>query len=75
MATNLYRALLELLPATPLLVGTVLAVNDDETVTVELPGGGIQRVRGVAAVDEQVFVKDGKVDSTAPELPFDIIEI
>ncbi|MFN3494873.1 MAG: hypothetical protein ACK40L_10225 [Hydrogenophaga sp.] len=68
MTTNLFRALLDLLPEAPLLVGTVTVVNSDETVTVELSGGGLLRVRGTAAVDDRVFVRGGVIEGPAPAL-------
>lgn len=68
MTSNLYRALLELLPEAPLLVGTVTVVHSDETVTVALSGGGLLRVRGSAAVDDRVFVRNGVIEGPAPAL-------
>lgn len=75
MQTNVYRALLELLPQDPLLVGTVTEINADGTATVELPGGGTLRARGVAEVGDRVFVRGGVIDSTAPALTVLAIEI
>lgn len=73
--TNLYRALRDLLPEPPLQVATVTAVNPDETLTVEYPGGGTQRVRGEAAVADRVFVRAGVVEGPAPALTVLTIEI
>lgn len=75
MQTNLFRALRDLLPEPALQVATVTAINADQTLTVEFPGGGTQRVRGTAAVSDQVFVRAGVVEGTAPSLPFSTIEI
>lgn len=72
--TNLYRALRDLLPEAPLQVGTVAAVHDDGTATVTLPGGGQLRLRGTAAASDRVYIKDGKIDGPAPDLPFVEIE-
>ncbi|MDO8903958.1 hypothetical protein [Hydrogenophaga sp.] len=75
MTTNLFRQLLDLLPEQPLLVGTVTVVNSDETVTVQLSGGGLLRVRGAAAVDDRVFVRNGVIEGPAPALTDVTIDI
>lgn len=75
MTMNVYRALLQLLPQDPLRVGTVTAVHAaDGTVTVQLPGGGTERVRGTATLDDRVFIRLGAVDGPAPELTVITIE-
>lgn len=74
METNLYRALRELLPEAPLLAGDVVAVNADGTATVQFPGGGQQRARGVAAVSDSVFVRAGVIEGPAPALTPLLIE-
>ena len=71
---NIYRQFLDLLPARPLQVGTVIAV-DGSAATVQLPGGGLLQVRGSAAVDDQVFVRDGVIEGIAPSLPVVTAEI
>lgn len=75
--SNLYRALLELLPDAPLLVATVVSVQYSEGVsTVQYPGGNQQRVRGTsAAVASQVFVRDGVIEGAAPSLTSLTIEV
>lgn len=73
--TNLFQELIDLLPKTPLLVGTVAAVHSDGTATVTLLGGGQVRVRGNRTVGTQVFVKDGVIDTDAPVLPYAVIEV
>lgn len=66
---NPYRQLIELLPKNPLVVGTVIAVHSDGTVTVEYPGGGQQRARAEGyAVADVVFVQGGEVRGPAPAL-------
>lgn len=75
MQTNIYRALLDLLPAAPLLVGTVTAINADDTRTVQLPGGGTVRARGEAAPNDRVFLRDGLIEGPAPTLPFLTIDV
>ena len=75
MELNVYRELLNLLPGDPLLTGEVTVSHADGTVTVELPGGGTVRARGVFAAGDHVFVRAGVVESLAPDLPFAEIEI
>lgn len=75
MQTNIYRALLDLLPQDPLLVGTVAAVHTDGTATVQYPGGGTQRVRGEAESGDRVFVQGGVITGPAPTLPQITIDI
>jgi hypothetical protein len=85
--TNLFRRLQALLPAPPVLVGRVGAHNSDDTSTVVLPGGqaaaaydgllqsgSTLRVRGTQVpVGQNAFVRDGVVESQAPDVePVDI---
>jgi hypothetical protein len=72
--TNIYRTFLNLLPARPLQVGTVLVIADG-VATVELPGGGRLQARGAATGGQRVFVRDGVIEGVAPNLPIEIIEI
>lgn len=66
---NPYREFFALLPARPLLVGDVVAV-DGGLALVELPGGGRLRVRGQAAVGQRVFVRDNVIEGEAPALTY-----
>jgi hypothetical protein len=75
MESNLYRQLLSLLPEAPLLSGEVTVQHADGTVTVELPGGGTVRARGVYTAGDTVFVRGDLVEGPAPDLPFAEIEI
>jgi hypothetical protein len=75
MQTNLYRALIDLLPQPTLQVAAVTATHTDGTVTVEYPGGSTQRVRGEAAVGQKVFVRAEAVEGVAPSLPVVDIEV
>lgn len=68
LSTNVYRALRELLPEPPLLVATVQVNHADGTVTVQYPGGGTQRVRGAGTVGQNVFIRSGVVEGSAPSL-------
>lgn len=61
---NLYQTFLALLPPRTLQVATIIETDGDQS-TVQLPGGGILTVRGTAAVDTVVFVRDGLIESTA----------
>lgn len=71
---NIYRVFLDLLPARPLQVGTITAIDGD-VATVQLPGGGRLTARGGGAVGDSVFVRDGAIEGEAPALPVEVIEI
>lgn len=71
---NLYKVFRDLIPEPALQVGTVLSVSG-EVASLELPGGGILKVRGEATVGQRVFVRDGVIESAAPNLPVELIEI
>ena len=71
---NVYEQFRQLLPDAPLQVGTVIEVGAG-VVTVQLPGGGMTRARGSAAVGDSVFVRDGVLEAVAPNLSLEIIEI
>lgn len=73
--TNVYRALIDVLPRDPRLVGQVATVHGDGTLTVALPGGGSQRIRGSAALNGQVFFKGGVVESAAPDVTWTPITV
>ena len=71
---NIFRAFLDLLPARPLQVGTVIFIAN-EISTVELLGGGRLQARGSASVGQLVFFRDGVIEGTAPSLPVVVIEV
>jgi hypothetical protein len=71
---NLYQQFRALLPEPALQAGTVIEASPG-VVTVQLPGGGLLKARGSAAVGQTVFVRDGVVESVAPSLPAIVIEI
>lgn len=75
MDTNIYRALRDLLPAPALTVATVVSAHADGTATISYPGGAQQRVRGTGSVGAQVFVRDGRIEGPAPQLPSVTIEV
>lgn len=72
--TNLFRQLIDLLPDPALQVGEVTSVNDG-ICTIALPGGGVLTARGAATVGDQVFVRGGVVEGTAPALSVELIEV
>ncbi|MFM9881183.1 MAG: hypothetical protein ACKVOO_12335 [Burkholderiaceae bacterium] len=77
MSTNLYRALRELLPESPLLVATVVSEQTSEgTSTTQYPGGNQQTARGTGyAIGSQVFVRSGLIEGVAPSLEAITIEV
>lgn len=77
MSTNLYRALRELLPESPLQVATVVQVFEAEGAsTVTWPGGSQQRVRGISvAAGQPAFVRNGVIEGAAPALTLEVIEV
>lgn len=73
--SNLYRQLRDLLPEPPLLRAVVAADHGDGSCTVTYPGGSPQRVRGSAAVNASVFVRNGVIEGSAPELEAVTVEV
>lgn len=71
---NLYEQFRQLIPDPPLQAGTVVNVGSG-VITVVLPGGGLIRARGNAAVGQKVFVRDDAIEGIAPSLTLEIIEI
>lgn len=71
---NLYEQFRQLIPEPPLQAGTVIEIGSG-VVTVALPGGGLIKARGNAAVGQKVFVRDDAVEGIAPSLRLEIIEI
>ncbi len=71
---NLYEEFRRLIPESPLQVGTVVEVGLG-IVTVALPGGGLIKARGNAALGQKVFVRDDTVEGIAPNLVVEMIEI
>ena len=76
-SSNPYRAFLDLLPATPLQIATVTALDGDIARLV-LPGGGVLTARGASgrAFGAEVFVRDGVIEGDAPAgAPLVLLEI
>lgn len=71
---NLYEQFRQLIPDSPLQAGTVISVGSG-VVTVQLPGSGLIKARGTAAVGQKVFIRDEAVEGIAPSLTLEIIEI
>ena len=71
---NLYEQFRQLIPDPPLQAGTVVAVGSG-VVTVAMPGGGLIKARGSAAIGQNVFVRDDTVEGIAPALVLQLIEI
>jgi hypothetical protein len=74
ITTNLWRRLRQLLPESPLLVGTVIATSTYGA-TVQLPDGALLQVRGDASIGDKVFVRAGRIEGPAPALTSVLIEI
>lgn len=73
---NPYLRLIELLPSSPLQIGTVTAHNSDGTSTVLLISGGTQAVRGqTVAVSAKAFFRNGLIEGEAPNLSGVVIEV
>ncbi len=76
-STNIYRRLLELLPDTPTLTGTVAVRHADGTATVTYPGGTTARLRNPfdQAASQPVYTQGDTITGPAPALPLVLIEI
>jgi hypothetical protein len=72
--SNLYRALLDLLPSRPLQVGDVTAVSGG-VATITLPGGGVAQARGDVTVGARVFFRDDVIEGPAPSLTVEVIDV
>jgi hypothetical protein len=76
VSSNPFIRLKQLFPQPQVLIGTVLAVNTDNTSTVQYPDGSTQRVRGAnVAVGQPAFVRNGIVEGLAPARAATVIEI
>ena len=71
---NLYQQFRRLIPEPPLQAGTVIEIGSG-VVTVQLPGGGRIKARGIAAISQNVLVRDDTVEGIAPTLTLELIEI
>jgi hypothetical protein len=71
---NLYKQFRDLIPEPPLLVGTVTSLQTGYAV-ITLPDGSEVNARGSAVIGNKVFVRDGVIEGTAPNLSVVVIEI
>jgi hypothetical protein len=71
---NPYKVLLGLLPQKPLLVGDVVSIADGVAI-IQLVDGAIVTARGNATAGEHVFVRDGLIEGSAPDLPTYVVEV
>ena len=76
-STNIYRRLRELIPDAPILTGDVTALGTAQDAYVTLPGGAVITVRGASgySLGNRVYVQNNAIISTAPDLPYELIEI
>ena len=68
MAVNLWARWKDLMPADPLMIADVLAVEDGRAL-VQYPGGSRSWLIGTATTGGRVFIQGGKVIGDAPILP------
>ena len=71
---NLYPRFLSLGGRSPRTVGTCISAEFGEC-TIQYPGGALVRTRGAGTVGQRYFVRDGRLDGEAPNLPALTIEI
>lgn len=66
---NTYRQFSELFVTRKMLVGEIVSHNGDGTSTVDLIDGTTIRARGTSVtVGQKAFIRDGAVESQAPDL-------
>ena len=73
-STNVWTQFKEIMPSSPLLVGTVASVSG-ETSLMTLIDGGVIRCRGVGGVGEKWYIRGGALESKAPSLTLSEIVI
>lgn len=72
--SNAFADLIAVLPQERRHVGQVIDIANG-VATIELPGGGILRARGTAAVGNYVFVRGGAIESVTQAYAVVPIEI
>ena len=73
---NLWTIFKDVLPANPVIVGTVSAHNSNGTSQITLPGGSKITARGTTvAVGSKAFVRAGLIEGEAPNLTDVEIEV
>lgn len=78
MPTNLWRDFSTLLPGSPRILATVTAHNSDGTSSLATADGNQMRAWGRiegATIPYNVFVRDGKIEATAPNLTLLQLEV
>jgi len=67
----------DLLPKAPRYVGIIISLAGEGQYIVSLVGGGQIQVYGTSdfSVSDRVFVKDGRIESKAPALAIETIEV
>lgn len=71
---NIYRRFSDLTGRPVRTVGTCISAAFGECV-IQYPGGGTITVQGAGTVGQAYFVRDGRLDGEAPELPALEIEV
>ena len=67
---NLWSSFSDLVPSSPLLIGTVTSYVGASHSVVEMPGGGIMMAKGQSVgIGGKAFVQNGEIKSAAPDLP------
>ena len=71
MADNIWDKFRSLLPKTPLMVGTILSIDQVKHFSrVELNGGAVIIVSGTSvSIGKKAFIRNGSIQSEAPDLP------
>lgn len=77
MIINLYKRLNQMYPGDTLRVGNVVEKPYEGLVIVRLAEGGLMQASSDQAwnIDQRVYIRQGKVVSSAPDLPFVEIEV
>lgn len=73
-SANVWTAFKEILPSSPLLVGTVASVTGETSLMI-LIDGGVIRCRGVGVTGEKWYIRNGTLESRAPSLTLSEIVI
>lgn len=74
MSFNPYARLIGLIPKDRLQVGTIVSVGDGQA-KIELLDGLAIVARGSGTVGDQVYVRSGLIEGSAPALPIFEIEV
>jgi hypothetical protein len=73
-SANVWTSFKQLTPSNPLLVGTIALTTETQSL-VTLIDGGVVGVRGVGAVNEKWYIRNGALESIAPSLTLSEIVI